>query len=81
MGRYKKLILAIYVLMFGLNFIPLVGINQLDIGCIVGAIISTLLMTIFFQKIESSYGKYINYSSLALQIIFIVVCTVLIFVL
>lgn len=39
LGVYKKLVWAIYTLIFLINIVPIVGSKYIDVACIVGAII------------------------------------------
>ncbi|CAD8123050.1 unnamed protein product [Paramecium sonneborni] len=81
LGQYKKLILSIYFLVFCINFIPIISTNQVDIACIFGGILSTLLMGIYFQNFEFQRGNIISYSALILQLIYLITGTILIFIL
>lgn len=49
LGTFKVYILTNYVIMFGVNFIPLIGARSLDICTIVGSMLSTLLLALYMQ--------------------------------
>ncbi|CAD8108995.1 unnamed protein product [Paramecium primaurelia] len=79
LGQYKKLIIGIYFLVFCINFVPIISINQIDIACIFGSILSTLLMGIFFQKFDFHLGYIISYAALTLLLIYLIIGTTLLF--